>query len=148
MIKVKFNSITPTRIVKCFQSGDKYSYLGVYWNIFNEGTDNYNILDKFIKDVDKIVKPKYIPRWFLNLLHLWGNDNSIIKVRNRRISQYKDKLTKSILITDIKIKYGTIRIYGYFPQSIEDLITEVEELKFIPLPPIILSSTILISSSS
>ena len=127
MIKVTFNKITPVRVFECFKPSNKYAYLGIHWNIFFKDTDNYNILNKFIQDVDKIAKPWYAPRWFLNLLHLFGNDNSIIKVRNYGIHKFRNYLTKGIMITDIKTKYDTIRIYGYFPQKINDLIDEVEK---------------------
>lgn len=105
---------------------EKYKYLGVTWNIFREGSDNYKEINKFIKICDKYAKPDYYPRWFLRLLHLFGNDNSIVRVRNWRIHKLHNRLTGGIMIQDIKTKYDTLRIYGSFPEDILVYITKVE----------------------
>ena len=130
MIKVHFNKITPKRIAECFYKDDyhKYHYLGITWNIFKKDTELYNHLQDFIKYVDSQAKPKWCPRWFLNLLHLVGNDNSIVKCRNQRISGWLRKLTNGIMITDIKEKWGTLRVYGYFTKEIQDELDKVCKL--------------------
>ena len=98
---------------------NKYSYLGyVYWS---KKSPEYSLIMSFIKDLDKIVKPWWCPRFFLRLTHLLGNDNSIARVRNWTIHRLQQKITKGIMITDLKWKFGTFRIYGYFTDEIENL---------------------------
>ena len=132
MKKATFRRIAFKDFLNCFSNKReyKYHYLGAHWNIFNKENDiqNHLIIEDFIKFVDNYVKPKWCPRFLLNLLHLFGNDNSIIRVRNWRLSNFKNYLTDNIMITDIKIKYGTIRIYGYFPEEIETEIRRIEKL--------------------
>lgn len=122
MKKVFLYPITMERIFKCFKSEYKYNYLGISYNIFScdKEQECYKILQEFIEYTDSVAKPKYIPRWFLNLLYLFGNDWSIVRCRNQKISKLHGKLTKGIMITDIKIKWNSLRIYGNFTQNIYD----------------------------
>lgn len=105
---------------------EKYRYLGITWNIFREGSQEHYSLKDFIKKVDKVAKPWWCPRWFLRLLHLAGNDNSIVRVRNWKAHRLQNKLTGGIMIQDIKTKYGTLRVYGSFPEEIMDELTKLE----------------------
>lgn len=120
MKKVYFYPINTQRILKCFKKEYKYAYLGISWNIFehDKTQEAYKILQEFIEKCDKIAKPWYTPRWFLNLLYLFGNDWSIVRCRNRFFSNFLSNLTKGILITDIKIKYESLRIYGRFTEDL------------------------------
>jgi len=119
--------------LRCFYTDfrNKYHYLGYPYSPFVNATENDILFKQLIRDIDKIVKPKYIPRFVLNLAHLYGMDNSIIRIRSRRIYKLRNKLTKCVLIQDVKIKYGTLRIYGSFNEEIwklvDDLCTIVDE---------------------
>lgn len=124
---VHFYPITLKRILECFYLSNKYHYLGITWNMFNEGTEPYEYLVDFIKFVDSQAKPKWCPRWFLNLLHLIGNDNSIVKMRSLKIHNLRNKLCKGIIVTDIKEKWGTLRVYGYFTPEIYAELIKLEE---------------------
>jgi len=128
--RVVFDRVTLKQFLNCFSMGrdHKYHYLGISWNIFHEKTDLYNYLEDFIKFVDIKAKPWWCPRFILNLLHLYGDDNSIVRCRNQHISYVKRVLTKGICINDIKVKYGTLRVYGLFTQEIYDKLSEVEKL--------------------
>lgn len=117
-------------ILNCFSNrrDHKYHYLGISWNIFNENTDIHEYLENFIIFVDKKAKPWWVPRFVLNLLHLFGNDNSIVRCRNIHLSDVNKLLTGGIMIHDIKTKYGTLRVYGSFTQEIYDELKKVENL--------------------
>jgi len=106
---------------------EKYRYLGITYNIFRVNTRNAELLDDFYKFVDSKVKPWYVPRWFLRLLHLFGNDNSIVRVRSQWIHKLHRKLTGGVIIQQVKTKFGTLRIYGYFTEEIQNRITELEK---------------------
>lgn len=129
MMKVKLHKITFNEILDCFIPEYKYRYLGYVLNPYLKGTKQHAIIEDFIRYVDRIVKPCYLPRFILRLTHLFGNDNSIVRVRNRYIHNLHKKLTKGIMITDIKTKWDDydIRIYGFFPDFIQDKISEVED---------------------
>lgn len=127
--KVTFTKITLKDVINCFSlsRNHKYNYLGISWNIFYEGTDLYDYVEEFIEFVDSKAKPWWCPRFVLNLLHLFGDDNSIVRCRNQHLSSVKRRLTKGIAINDIKTKFGTLRIYGLFTQEIDDKLNEVEK---------------------
>lgn len=108
-------------------TAEKYGYLGITYNIFKKDSEPYYILNNFIKNVDKMVKPWWCPRWFLRYLHLFGNDNSIVRVRNWKLHDLKNKITNGVLITDLKGKWGTMRIYGYFTDDIQKYADETEK---------------------
>ena len=82
---------------------EKYRYLGsVPWR---EEGDIFKAIEPLVIFMDYKAKPKWCPRWFLRFLQLFGDDNSIVRVRNRRLSNLKRKLTKGIQLTDYKTKW-------------------------------------------
>ena len=82
---------------------EKYSYLGaVPWN---EKGDIFKAMEPLVIFMDYKAKPKWCPRWFLRFLQLFGDDNSIVRVRNRTLSNLKRRLTKGIQLTDYKTKW-------------------------------------------
>jgi hypothetical protein len=82
---------------------EKYSYLGsVPYNV--EG-DIFKALEPLIIFMDYKARPKFCPRWFLRFLHLFGNDKSVVRVRNWKLHNLFQKLTKGILIVDYKTKW-------------------------------------------
>ena len=106
---------------------EKYGYLGsVPWN---EGGDIFRAMEPLVIFMDYKAKPKYCPRWFLRFLHLFGDDNSIVRVRNRTLSNLKRRLTGSIELTDYKTKWERydlrISVYGTF--QMHDLADAIED---------------------
>jgi hypothetical protein len=59
---------------------------------------------------------------------VFGNDSSIVRVRNRRLSDLFTKLTKGIRFTDYKTKwtYYDLRIYISAPKHLQDLANDIE----------------------
>jgi len=79
---------------------EKFRYLG------SVPYDNSEVLLKHLTIVlDYYAKPNYIPRWFLRFLHLFGNDNSIVRVRNNYLHNLHRRLTKGLMIWDYKTKW-------------------------------------------
>lgn len=130
--KTHFEKIKFKQVWRCFipDRDNKYQYLGITWNPYSKGTIEYSTIEQFIVDVDKFARPKYFPKFILRLLHLFGNDNSIVRLRNRRFSEWSRKILKGIMITDIKTKWDEydIRIYGYFPYELDKKIEDIETL--------------------
>jgi hypothetical protein len=101
---------------------EKYRYLGsVPYYDFKE-------LKALVIIMDYEAKPKYCPRWFLRFLHLFGSDNSVVRVRNRRLHNLLKKLTKGIFIYDYKTKWTDydIRISVTGPEYICNLADAIE----------------------
>lgn len=127
-MKAHFRPITTLQILSCFTYKNRRRYLGIDWNLFKEGTEGYVLIEEFLDYVASKAKRWWTPYWFLNLLHLFGNDNSIVRCRNQKISHLYRRLTNGIMIRDIKEKWGTLRIYGSFTQDIEDRLDQLELL--------------------
>jgi len=118
--------ITVGHVLKCVfpERGFEYDYLGYAWyNINKDGTLNAHnrLLRGFFKQVDKVARPWWCPRFVLRLLHLFGSDNSIVRVRNWKLHNLELRLTKGISITDTKWKYDSFRIYGRFTAELDQL---------------------------
>jgi hypothetical protein len=106
---------------------DKYQYLGaVPWN---DGGDISRAMLPLVLLMDHKAKPFWCPRWFLRLLHLYGNDNSVVRVRNWRLHELYQQITKGYFIWDYKTKWTNydlrISISGdddcqFLSDSIED----------------------------
>ena len=106
---------------------EKYGYLGSV--PYNENSELFKAMYPLILAMDYEAKPKYCPRWFLRFLHLFGNDKSIVRVRNFRLHNLFQKLTKGIFIWDYKTKWGwyDLRISISAPQHLQDLADAIEK---------------------
>lgn len=105
---------------------EKYKYLGsVPWN---EGSELFTALEPLVIYMDYKAKPKWCPRWVLRFLHLFGNDNSIVRVRNRTLYNLSRWLTKGYLIVDYKTKWEwyDLRISVYGDERMSDLADSIE----------------------
>jgi len=100
--------------------GDKYGYLGM--TFYNDSEFN-KVLLPLVLAMDYEAKPWWCPRWFLRFLHVFGNDKSIVRVRNWTLSNLHRKLTKGIQFWDWKTKWShyDLRISISAPQHLQDL---------------------------
>jgi hypothetical protein len=105
---------------------EKYGYLGSVPH--NEDSEVFKAMYPLILAMDYEAKPKYCPRWFLRFLHLFGNDKSIVRVRNFRLHNLFKKLTKGIFIYDYKTKWEwyDLRISVSAPKHLQDLADAIE----------------------
>ena len=114
-------------IFDCFSYKRRRHYIGIDWNLFKEGSTGWQDIEDFLDYVASKARRWWTPYWFLNLLALFGNDNSIVRCRSQRLSSLHRRLTNGIQITDIKEKWGTLRIYGSFTYDIEVKLAKLEE---------------------
>lgn len=87
----------------------KYRYLGKVSPEVPK-TWEYIILEMLIS-IDKLVKPKYYPRFILNFIADKGE-----YIFDRRV-----------YISQIKQKFGSLRVYGSFSEDIQKIITKAEK---------------------
>jgi hypothetical protein len=105
---------------------EKYGYLGT--QLWNEGNVYFKALYPLVLALDYEAKPKWCPRWFLRFLHVFGMDKSIVRVRNRKLSDLLNKLTKGIGFIDWKTKWQDydLRISISAPKHLQDLANDIE----------------------
>lgn len=132
MIKVTFRPIKFLDVWACFFPKDEweyYRYLGYVSFLYSEGTEEYKLMKELVKFIEKAAKPYWCPRFVLRLLHLYGNDNSIVRCRSQILSRWHRKLLGGIFVTDMKTKwdYHDVRVYGTFTRSIHKKIYETED---------------------
>jgi len=106
---------------------EKYGYLGIIF--YKEDSEYYRALYPLVLAMDYEAKPKWSPRWFLRFLHVFGNDRSIVALRNRKLSDLHRKLTKGIAFWDWKTKWYDydLRIYISAPQHLQNLADDIEQ---------------------
>ena len=104
---------------------DKYGYLNI--TFYKDSKFNKTLLP-LVLAMDYEAKPKWCPRWFLRFLHVFGNDKSLVRVRNRRLHDLHRKLTKGILFWDWKTKWSEydLRISISGPEHLQDLADWIE----------------------
>ena len=104
---------------------EKYGYLGTS---VSEKSHYFNILSPLILAMDYEAKPKLCPRWFLRFLDVFGNDMSIVRVRNWFLHNLYNKLTKGIRFIDWKTKWNDydLRISISAPKHLQDLAEDIE----------------------
>ena len=105
---------------------EKYSYLGAI--PYRDDSDISKAILPLILAMDYEAKPKWCPRWFLRFLDVFGNDKSIVRVRNRRLHNLSRKLTKGIMMWDYKTKWENydLRISISAPKYLQDLADDIE----------------------
>ena len=105
---------------------ERYGYLGT--QLWNEDGKYFKALYPLVLAMDHEAKPKWCPRWFLRFLHVFGNDKSIVRVRNRKLHNLLNQLTKGIAFIDWKTKWESydLRISVHAPQHIQDLADWIE----------------------
>lgn len=105
---------------------EKYSYLGSI--PYDEKSEIFKAMYPLVLAMDYETKPKWCPRWFLRFLHLFGNDKSIVRVRNFTLHKLHRKLTKGIMLIDYKTKWEwyDLRISISAPKHLQDLASAIE----------------------
>ena len=105
---------------------DKYGYLGY---IYTSDKGPYSgVIRPLILAMDKKAKPWWCPRWFLRFLELFGNDNSIVRVRNRKLHDLHRRLTKGYRFMDWKTKWVwyDLRISIAACEELQDMANKIE----------------------
>jgi len=106
---------------------EKYRYLGaVPWH---EDSDIFKAMEPLVIYMDYKAKPKWCPRWVLRFLHLFGSDNSIVRVRNRTLHNWENKLTKGITLADYKTIWSwyDLRISVWGTEQMNELADAIED---------------------
>jgi len=105
---------------------EKYKYLGSVPYI--ELGPIFKAMYPLVLAMDYEAKPKGCPRWFLRFLHLFGSDNSIVRVRNQTLHNMVTKLTKGIMMYDYKTKWADydLRISISAPEHLQNLADAIE----------------------
>jgi hypothetical protein len=105
---------------------EKYGYLGMI--PYDKDSDIGKAMFPLVLAMDYEAKPKWCPRWFLRFLEVFGNDKSIVRVRNRKLSNLHRKLTKGIMMWDYKTKWQwyDLRISIAAPDYLQDLADDIE----------------------
>jgi hypothetical protein len=105
---------------------ERYGYLGT--QIWNEDSDYFKALYPLVLALDYEAKPSLCPRWFLRFLHVFGDDKSIVRVRNWTLHNLSNKLTKKISFYDWKTKWShyDLRISITAPKHLQDLAEDIE----------------------
>jgi hypothetical protein len=108
------------------KSFEKYGYLGIH--MWKDDGAYFEALYPLVLAMDYKAKPKWCPRWFLRFLHVFGNDKSIVRVRNRALHNLHRRLTKGIIFWDWKTKWYDydLRISISAPKHLQDLADDIE----------------------
>lgn len=105
---------------------EKYQYLGSV--PYNELGPIFEAMEPLVIFMDYKARPWWCPRWFLRFLHLFGMDNSIVRVRNRFLSKLAEKITGYIMLMDYKTKWKDydLRISVVGDRQVQNLADAIE----------------------
>ena len=106
---------------------ERYGYLGaIPWQ---EDGKLFKAMEPLVVFMDYKARPSWCPRWVLRFLHLFGSDNSIVRVRNWRLHNLEKRLTKGYSIWDYKTKWShyDLRISVVGDAQISDLAGDIEK---------------------
>lgn len=126
---VRTMDITIGHLIRVFRPKtfyDKYNYIGaVPWN---EDGDIFKVMEPLVIFMDYKMRPKWCPKWFLRFLYLFGCDNSIVRVRNWKLYNLFNKITKGYRLMDYKTKWEwyDLRISVVGCDQVQDLAQMIE----------------------
>ncbi len=105
---------------------EKYGYLGSV--PYNEDGPYFKAMLPLVLAMDYEGRPKWCPKWFLRFLEVFGNDRSIVRVRNWTLHNLHRKLTKGMRFIDYKTKWNDydLRISISAPKHLQDLADDIE----------------------
>ena len=105
---------------------EKYGYLGI--TFYKEDSSYFKAIYPLVLAMDYEAKPKWCPRWFLRFLHVFGDDKSLVRVRNHKLSHLHRRLTKGISFWDWKTKWYNydLRISISGPEHLQNLADDIE----------------------
>lgn len=106
-------------------NSDRYKHIGYCYPSVPLGWVPL-VQDTIIK-IEKAMWPWYLPRFLKLLISKLATDHSVVRVRSYFWYRIKQFFTKGQTIMDIKEKYATLRIYGYYGAEIEAIINEAEK---------------------
>jgi hypothetical protein len=86
------------------------------------------MLHALVIAMDGEARPGWCPKWFLRFLHLFGNDNSVVRIRNRFLNKLHNRITKGIFLWDYKTKWSwyDLRISIVGPKHLNELAGAIE----------------------
>lgn len=111
---------------------EKYEYLGyIYVSKYNQKGElsrYYKAIMPLVWAMDEKAKPKWCPRWFLRFLEVFGNDRSIVRVRNFTLHNLQRKLLKGYRFIDWKTKWEwyDLRISINACKELNDMADQIE----------------------
>ena len=104
---------------------EKYRHVGYSYPGVPKGW--VPIVEETIIKIEKEMWPSWIPMFLKRKIHYWATDNTVVKVKSRFWYKIRTKLTSGQQISDIKDKFATLRIYGYFGEEISNIIERAEK---------------------
>ncbi len=107
----------------CFLEKNKYDYLGTIY--FKEDP----IIQNFLKELDILIRPKYTPNSYLNVLQLMIDTNVGFSIVSY-LQYLRNELLKGFMLEDIKWKFGRFIIdyRSYNWKLSEELENKIEKL--------------------
>ena len=105
---------------------EEYGYLGSV--PYNEDGPYFKAILPLVLAMDYEGRHKLCPKWFLRFLEVFGNDRSIVRVRNFTLHELHRKLTKGMRFIDYKTKWEDydLRISISAPKHLQDLADDIE----------------------
>lgn len=97
-----------------------YSYPGV-------GKGWVPIVERAIVKIERAMWVQWLPLFIKRWIHYFATGNSVVRIENRFWFGIREKLTGGQMVTDIKDKYATLRIYGCFGDEINKIVERAEK---------------------
>lgn len=105
---------------------ERYGYMDI--TFYKESIFTKTLMP-LVLAMDYEAKPFWCPRWFLRFLHVFGNDKSLVRVRNWTLHRLHTRLTKGIQFWDWKTKWSDydLRISISAPKHLQELASAIED---------------------
>lgn len=102
----------------------KYRHIGASYPSVPSGWQP--IVKRALTDIERVMWPRWMPMFLKRWIHFLATDNSVVRVKFRWANNLRKKLTGGQMVTDVKEKYATLRIYAYAGKEMDEIITRAE----------------------
>lgn len=127
-MKKKRNTLQWKEIKKAFFPGKEfaYRYRHVGYSHPSVPVPWIPIVEDAIVKIEREMWPKWMPMWSKRLIHYLATDNSVVRIKYWWAHKIERKLRKGML-TQIKDKYATLRMYGYHTKEMQEIIEQAQK---------------------
>lgn len=85
------------------------------------------IVAKALVDIEKAMWPRWLPMFLKRWIHYFATGNTAYWVKYRWAYNLRQKLTKGQIVTDVKEKYASLRLYFNGGEVIEEIVSKAEK---------------------
>lgn len=102
---------------------ERYSHIG--YSHLNIPDGWKSIVERGIVRIEREMWVRWLPMPLKRLIHYLAYGRSVVYIKSNFWYNVRNFLTRGQIVTDIKDKFASLRIYGYFNDNLDKIVEEI-----------------------